>query len=414
MAEEIGLRLLVGLSFADWRMESAAGRSATRSSPRRGRRAVRRGDGALCRSRRRARGRGEQRGARRSGSAARARPRGRRSRRARRRRARRRSTDARHLRQLSDDGYLTVDGCDLFCLNVFLESAEPFRRYLRHLQVASGGLPVLLTEVGFSSEVLGERAQAELFDEQLRLVDECGCAGALLFAWTDEWAVGDEPVEGWGFGITTEDRRPKPAFEVVERWARADVPRALRGAGLACPWSCARTTRNARLKSAFSRSWRAAIRTSRSSSAMTARRIERPSSRKGSERACVAAPSRRPQRRPERGSRRGFRRICRVPRRGCGRSSRMAVPPRARDGRRQRRGRRTESALWRCRHHRARDRAVTGKSARGSADRRSGRARSRVQHGVPETDARVCRRLRSRLHGGGRRRGCVLEGFGRR
>lgn len=119
--------------------------------------------------------------------------------------------------------YLQVEGQDLACFNVFLESPETFRSYVKRLQVVSGDVPLLLTELGFASEVHGEGAQAAALDWQLEIAEECGVAGACVFAWTDEWAVAGEPVEGWGFGITDADRVHKPATEIVSRWARSDL-----------------------------------------------------------------------------------------------------------------------------------------------------------------------------------------------
>lgn len=119
--------------------------------------------------------------------------------------------------------YLAVDGQDFASFNVFLERPEQLRAYLGHLQVAVGEIPLVLTEVGLASGLHGEQAQAEALEWQLRLVEETGCAGAAVFSWTDEWEVAGSPVEGWDFGITDGERRPKPALEVVERWARSTV-----------------------------------------------------------------------------------------------------------------------------------------------------------------------------------------------
>lgn len=115
--------------------------------------------------------------------------------------------------------FLDVDGQDLITFNVFLEEDEPFDRYLRHLQVVSGPRPLVVTELGLAAEVAGAGRQAELLARQLDLVDRVGCAGATVFAWTDEWGVDGHPVTGWGFGITDVERRPKPAAPVVGDWA---------------------------------------------------------------------------------------------------------------------------------------------------------------------------------------------------
>jgi glycosyltransferase involved in cell wall biosynthesis len=119
--------------------------------------------------------------------------------------------------------YLHVDGQDLVAFNVFLEQPEAFRAYLRHLQVVAGNLPLVLTELGLASAVHGEEAQADALAWQLRLVEETGCAGATVFSWTDEWAVADEPVESWGFGLTDELRRPRASLGVARVWAEGNV-----------------------------------------------------------------------------------------------------------------------------------------------------------------------------------------------
>lgn len=119
--------------------------------------------------------------------------------------------------------YLHVEGQDLVCFNVFLERPDLLRRYLRHLQVISGDLPLVVTELGLAAELHGETGQASALGWQLALVDESGCAGATVFAWTDEWAVAGKPVEGWGFGLTDGQRRHRPALPVAAAWARTTV-----------------------------------------------------------------------------------------------------------------------------------------------------------------------------------------------
>lgn len=115
--------------------------------------------------------------------------------------------------------YLDVPGQDLACFNVFLEDRDSFRRYLKRLQVRTGDVPLLVTELGLAAGAHGEDAQAKSLAWQLETVDEVGCAGATVFSWTDDWTVADHSQEDWGFGITDVDRRPKPALDVVTRWA---------------------------------------------------------------------------------------------------------------------------------------------------------------------------------------------------
>ena len=119
--------------------------------------------------------------------------------------------------------FLRVEGQDLMTFNVFLERAERLAPYLRHLQHVSEDRPLVLTELGLAAEVHGDAEQARSLQMQLDLVDESGCAGATIFSWTDEWAVGTEPVLGWGFGLTRLDRSPRPSLEVASRWARRET-----------------------------------------------------------------------------------------------------------------------------------------------------------------------------------------------
>jgi glycosyltransferase involved in cell wall biosynthesis len=119
--------------------------------------------------------------------------------------------------------YLHVEGRDLTCFNVFLERPEQLRAYLQHLQRLSSGTPLVMTELGLAAGLHGDMQQAKSLAWQLAAVEEAGCAGATVFAWTDDWSVDGHPVEGWGFGVTDKDRRPKPAAGVLERWTSTDV-----------------------------------------------------------------------------------------------------------------------------------------------------------------------------------------------
>lgn len=119
--------------------------------------------------------------------------------------------------------YLRISGQDIACFNVFLEQPDELKAYLRHLHVVAGNVPLVISELGLASDLHGAEAQADSLAYQLLITEECGCAGATVFSWTDEWAVGGRDVEGWGFGVTAADRTPKPALAVLRTWARTDV-----------------------------------------------------------------------------------------------------------------------------------------------------------------------------------------------
>jgi GT2 family glycosyltransferase len=119
--------------------------------------------------------------------------------------------------------YLELPFLDLVCFNVFLEEQDRLAAYLARLHNLAGDRPVLTTELGLDSMRNGEEGQAQSLRWQLNTAFEAGCAGAFVYAWTDEWHRGGEDVEDWAFGLTDRDRRPKPALSAV-REAYAEVP----------------------------------------------------------------------------------------------------------------------------------------------------------------------------------------------
>jgi GT2 family glycosyltransferase len=121
--------------------------------------------------------------------------------------------------------YLTLDGLDFLMFNLFLERKEDFRRYLNRLHNLAGDRPLVLGELGHHADEgsAGEISQAEAVEWQLAIALERGAAGHCVFAWTDDWHVGDAPVEGWRFGLTRADRSPRPALAVAARWNRRTV-----------------------------------------------------------------------------------------------------------------------------------------------------------------------------------------------
>src|SRR5438876_5770599 len=119
--------------------------------------------------------------------------------------------------------YLELPFLDLVCFNVYLESQERLKAYLARLQNIAGDRPLVMSELGLDSIRNGEREQAHVLDWQVRTAFASGCAGAFIFAWTDEWYRHGNDVEDWAFGLTREGRSPKLALDAV-REAFADVP----------------------------------------------------------------------------------------------------------------------------------------------------------------------------------------------
>ncbi len=119
--------------------------------------------------------------------------------------------------------YLRLDFLDFLCFNVYLESQERLQAYLGRLHTLAGERPVVMSELGLDSRRNGEHLQARTLDWQVRSAFAGGCAGAFVYAWTDEWYRSGEDVRDWDFGVTRRDRRPKPALSAV-REAFVDVP----------------------------------------------------------------------------------------------------------------------------------------------------------------------------------------------
>jgi len=119
--------------------------------------------------------------------------------------------------------YLQLPFLDLVCFNVYLEGPELLDAYLARLQNIAGDRPLIMAEIGLDSRRHGEDAQARALDWQVRTAFATDCAGAFVFAWTDQWYRGGYAIEDWDFGLTDRDRRPKLALGAV-RNAFAEVP----------------------------------------------------------------------------------------------------------------------------------------------------------------------------------------------
>jgi len=131
--------------------------------------------------------------------------------------------------------YLQLDFLDFLCFNVYLESQQRLQAYLGRLHTLAGERPVVMSEVGLDSRRNGEHQQARTLDWQVRSAFAGGCAGAFVYAWTDDWYRSGEDVRDWDFGVTRRDRRPKPALTAVREafvhlpfaptlpWPRASV-----------------------------------------------------------------------------------------------------------------------------------------------------------------------------------------------
>lgn len=113
--------------------------------------------------------------------------------------------------------YLHAANIDFVTFNVYLHQQRPLENYLHRLQSLAGEKPLLLGEIGLDSLRQGDEAQAAGLEWQIETAFRCGLAGAVVYSFTDEWFKDGQHVNDWGFGLTTRNRLPKPAFETVRK-----------------------------------------------------------------------------------------------------------------------------------------------------------------------------------------------------
>jgi GT2 family glycosyltransferase len=118
---------------------------------------------------------------------------------------------------------LEIDFVDFVSFNVYLEAPERLESYLARLQNLAGDRPLLMAEIGLDSRRNGYAAQALALDWQIRSVFESGCAGAIVFSWTDEWHRGGHDITDWDFGLVDRQRVAKLALTTVHT-AYREVP----------------------------------------------------------------------------------------------------------------------------------------------------------------------------------------------
>ena len=144
--------------------------------------------------------------------------------------------------------YLQLPFLDFFCFNVYLETPGKLDAYLARLQNIAGEKPLLMAEIGLDSRSNGEAAQSDSLKWQIRSTYAAGCAGAFVFAWTDEWYRGGYDIEDWNFGLTTRERNPKPALDTVRKaFSEAPFPEDVdwpRVSVVVCSYNGSRTIRD--------------------------------------------------------------------------------------------------------------------------------------------------------------------------
>jgi len=120
--------------------------------------------------------------------------------------------------------YLELPFVDVFTFNVYLHQRQDFSAYMSRLQHLAGERPFVLTELGMCSLRHGEERQADFIDWQLEETFDHGCAGVVIFGWTDPFFQDGCLIDEWGFGLVNADRKPKPSYDVVARRFTTSTP----------------------------------------------------------------------------------------------------------------------------------------------------------------------------------------------
>ena len=120
--------------------------------------------------------------------------------------------------------YLLPQNVDFFTFNVYLHHQRDLEKYLLRLQNLADDKPLVLGEFGMDTIRHPEEEQADMLSWHVDSVVRCGLAGAVVYAWTDEWFTGGMEITDWAFGLVTRDRKPKKSFEAIRAKWGGDEP----------------------------------------------------------------------------------------------------------------------------------------------------------------------------------------------
>ncbi len=113
--------------------------------------------------------------------------------------------------------FLRPRNLDFLTFNVYLHQPRPFENYLARLQMIADAKPVMLGEFGMDSLREGEVHKCETLAWQIELAFRAGMAGAIVYAFTDDWFKDGGQINDWQFGVVTISRERKESFEVVKK-----------------------------------------------------------------------------------------------------------------------------------------------------------------------------------------------------
>ena len=113
--------------------------------------------------------------------------------------------------------FLRPRNLDFLTFNVYLHQPRPFENYLARLQMIADSKPVMLGEFGMDSLREGEVHKSETLAWQIETAFRSGMAGAVVYAFTDDWFKDGIQINDWQFGVVTASREKKESFEVVKK-----------------------------------------------------------------------------------------------------------------------------------------------------------------------------------------------------
>lgn len=108
--------------------------------------------------------------------------------------------------------YLEPGNADFTAVNVYLEDAGNFRKYLTRLHHIAGDRPLVISEFGMDSRRNGYHRQANTIQWGADIAQEVSAAGITIYAWSDCWWNAGAEVLDWDFGLTSRAGMPKPAL----------------------------------------------------------------------------------------------------------------------------------------------------------------------------------------------------------
>lgn len=108
--------------------------------------------------------------------------------------------------------YLEPENADFSAFNVYLESEDSLRSYIKRLQHIAGDRPLVISEFGLDSRRNGLEKQADTLCWATQAAFDLETAGVTLYAWSDRWWNAGAEVLDWDFGLLDRVGSAKPAL----------------------------------------------------------------------------------------------------------------------------------------------------------------------------------------------------------